>query len=419
MDNELISPPEEFVEQVRDALLHLYDLTYLQIHPLLAAIKSVGKSTTATCQSLRQSLLDAIGSLHPSPGVAAGSPAWRSYQILELRYIEGRDVDDVIDELALSRRQYYREHNRALQAVASLLWQRWQLADSVGPGGAVAASTPKGHVEDLARWEAEQLLSGERSLQIDPVEIIRGVRDLLRPLCTSRNVSLSINLAQRLPPLHGDRVALRQALLAVLTPVITRSGAGTVHVEVAHQSGEIVVRIHTGAPINLDECRGEIEECRPFVAALRGRCGVRSTVGRSEATEIWLSFPTLDRPMLLVVDNNQDFLTLVERYLEASHWDVTGVSDIDRAYAVAQQRRPQAILLDVILPGRDGWDLLMELKSTPSLDDIPVIVCSVLHKEEMATSLGATAYLAKPISQRQLLDTLKQFDLTKDVARHR
>jgi CheY-like chemotaxis protein len=103
-----------------------------------------------------------------------------------------------------------------------------------------------------------------------------------------------------------------------------------------------------------------------------------------------------------VVDNNVDFIRLVERFLASYPWEVIAASSVERAHAQARAHHPAAILLDVVIPDRDGWDLLLALKTTPETRDIPVIICSVLNEPEVATSLGATAYLHKPISQQQL-----------------
>jgi Amt family ammonium transporter len=79
---------------------------------------------------------------------------------------------------------------------------------------------------------------------------------------------------------------------------------------------------------------------------------------------------------------------------------------VDEAYALACHQHPGAILLDVVIPGRDGWELLLELKQLPSTRDIPVIICSVLDEPAVAIALGAAAYLQKPIDQDRLLAAL-------------
>jgi adenylate cyclase len=62
----------------------------------------------------------------------------------------------------------------------------------------------------------------------------------------------------------------------------------------------------------------------------------------------------------------------------------------------------------VMMPERDGWDLLQALRHNPATYDIPVIICSVLRQHELALALGAAAYLSKPISEHSLLQALAE-----------
>ncbi len=142
MIERVTSPtPGQFEELVRDALHHLYDMSYLQTHPLAQLVDSPsGTSSAFRGKLLLQALLNAIASLRPPRGTASDSHAWRTYRLLELRYIEGLRVSDALGQLALSKAQYTRDHALALKAVASLLNDRWRVAlPSIPPGD--------GHVE--------------------------------------------------------------------------------------------------------------------------------------------------------------------------------------------------------------------------------------------------------------------------------
>jgi ammonium transporter, Amt family len=99
----------------------------------------------------------------------------------------------------------------------------------------------------------------------------------------------------------------------------------------------------------------------------------------------------------------------VELYLTGGDWEIVSASSVEEATAHARRLHPNVILLDVIIPGRDGWDLLLDLRAHATTLDIPVIICSVLNEPSMATALGATAYLQKPISQGQLMAALEPF----------
>jgi predicted ATPase len=134
---------------VRDALRHLYDPVYLQTHPLTrrvrleddgGAARRGGAPTDGT--ALRDRLLEAIAALRPpgeeppaggerGPGVGG---AWRRYRLLVLRYAEAREIAAVCRALAVSRREYDREHQQGLEAVVSLLGARWTGATAGGEG---------------------------------------------------------------------------------------------------------------------------------------------------------------------------------------------------------------------------------------------------------------------------------------------
>ena len=69
---------------------------------------------------------------------------------------------------------------------------------------------------------------------------------------------------------------------------------------------------------------------------------------------------------------------------------------------------PSAIILDLMMPDRDGWDLLQFFLHQPATQATPIIVCSVLRQKELALSLGAAAFIEKPISEQHLIDILTQ-----------
>ena len=112
----------DLIQQVRDALAHLHDLPYLQTHPLAGRVAArPGAPAAAAGKLLRQHLLDAVEALRAPSGAAGGPHAWRGHRILVLRYVEALDVAAVQQQLALSSSEYYRDHRRALAAVASLV----------------------------------------------------------------------------------------------------------------------------------------------------------------------------------------------------------------------------------------------------------------------------------------------------------
>jgi CheY-like chemotaxis protein len=111
---------------------------------------------------------------------------------------------------------------------------------------------------------------------------------------------------------------------------------------------------------------------------------------------------------VLMIDDNIDVLHLVERFLAGTRFRFQGASNPERALAIANDYLPQIILIDVMLPGIDGWELLGRLREGLITRSIPIIVCTFLPQEELALSLGASEFLHKPFTRSALLSTLNQ-----------
>jgi CheY-like chemotaxis protein len=83
--------------------------------------------------------------------------------------------------------------------------------------------------------------------------------------------------------------------------------------------------------------------------------------------------------------------------------------------AAASRDAPDAIILDVLLPGIDGWEVLRRLKADPGLRDLPVVVVTVVDERNVAMSLGAVDYFLKPVKPEALLARLSQYTFTTKV----
>src|SRR5688500_9840490 len=105
MDEHPGELPDEFVELVRDSLLHLYEPSHLQTHSLLGAMVDSGSAAPSRGRRLYQALLDAIEGPRPAPGPGSQSRAWRAFRNPELRYIDGREAASVMNDVALSKNQ--------------------------------------------------------------------------------------------------------------------------------------------------------------------------------------------------------------------------------------------------------------------------------------------------------------------------
>jgi signal transduction histidine kinase/DNA-binding response OmpR family regulator len=110
----------------------------------------------------------------------------------------------------------------------------------------------------------------------------------------------------------------------------------------------------------------------------------------------------------LLVEDDPHSVDLLTLYLEGAGFQVEVARDGAAGLELARRLRPAAIVLDILLPRIDGWDVLMQAKADPDLRDIPVIVVSMLDERGKGFALGAADYLVKPVSRDALLGALRR-----------
>jgi CheY-like chemotaxis protein len=121
---------------------------------------------------------------------------------------------------------------------------------------------------------------------------------------------------------------------------------------------------------------------------------------------VWIEAPSLGRATVLVVDDNEDMARLYRVATARTRYRIVHTAQGHGLSELVQTTAPDVIVLDVMLPDIDGWRVLMHLRQDPATRDIPVIVCSVVREEELALSLGAASYLAKPVRPREFIRAL-------------
>jgi PAS domain S-box-containing protein len=115
---------------------------------------------------------------------------------------------------------------------------------------------------------------------------------------------------------------------------------------------------------------------------------------------------------VLVIDDDADARRLLRNALAADGFRVEEATDGTSGLDLARAVRPDAITLDVLMPGMDGWEVLRRIRADESLADVPVIMLSVLHEQQLAIALGATEYVTKPIDRTQLRSILRRHQAT-------
>lgn len=113
------------------------------------------------------------------------------------------------------------------------------------------------------------------------------------------------------------------------------------------------------------------------------------------------------RAPVLLVEDDRKTVFLYERYLAAAGIPVLAARSVADAEALLRERRPAAIVLDIVLEGESTWDFLGRLKRDPATCDIPVLVVTVTNREQKARALGADEFWLKPLDQDRLLRKLR------------
>ncbi len=111
---------------------------------------------------------------------------------------------------------------------------------------------------------------------------------------------------------------------------------------------------------------------------------------------------------VLVIDDDPSVHDLLRRMLSRDGFRVEGALDGAGGLARARSLRPEVVLLDVLMPGVDGWSVLTALKEDPELSDISVVMVTMLDDRSLGFSLGATDYLVKPVDPPRLLSVLRR-----------
>ena len=112
---------------------------------------------------------------------------------------------------------------------------------------------------------------------------------------------------------------------------------------------------------------------------------------------------------LLVVEDEPSNMIFISKTLALEGYQVHEARDVDEGLKALYQHKIDLIVLDLMLPGGDGWEIMSKLQNDPALSAIPVIVFTAAvdpANKERALSMGVASFLEKPMAVRQLKDTI-------------
>src|SRR6476620_2000395 len=299
---------------------------------------------------------------------------------------------------------------------------------------------------DLSKIEAGQMVLNRSEFAAR--ESLDYCLSLVRERALKQRILLSLEVDPGVGVLDADRLRFRQVLLNLLSNAVkfTPDG-GRVDVRASIRDQDLVVEVADTGPGVAAEDRQRIFDSFQQGARLPGqtegtglgltlskrilelhggRIWVESEAGKGSTFGFALpagsgepaltsvlqagldSGPPTEStlgpgPTVVVVEDDRRSFDLLRVYLEAAGVRVVGARDGEEGLDTVRRLSPAGVILDILLPGIDGWEVLAQLKADPRTAAIPVIVVSMLDERGRGSALGAAEYLVKPVGKDQLL----------------
>jgi GAF domain-containing protein/DNA-binding response OmpR family regulator len=297
---------------------------------------------------------------------------------------------------------------------------------------------------DLSKIEA-----GKMELQLEEFSVasmVEDIRAVIQPLAEKNGNRLEVDCEAATGTMHADLTKVRQVLFNLLSNACKFTERGTVSLKVEREEAgeegwftfsvrdtgigltpEQVARLFqefsqaeadtarkyggTGLGLALSRrlCRlmggditvtSELGRGSTFVARLPANLeGIRDIASEAPGTA----------GTVLVIDDEAVVRELMHRFLSKEDFRVLTAVTGEEGLRLAREQRPDAITLDVMMPGMDGWTVLSTLMASPDLVDIPVIMLTIVDDKKTGYALGASEYLTKPIDRERLLAVLRRY----------
>jgi GAF domain-containing protein/CheY-like chemotaxis protein len=310
-------------------------------------------------------------------------------------------------------------------------------------------------VLDLSKIEA-----GKMDLYLETFEVATLVHDIvavIQPLAAKNANRLEVHGAESVGTMHADLTKVRQALFNLLSNACKFTEQGAITLDVAREALDraewLVFRVSdTGIGMSPEQLAKLFEAftqadaattrkyggtglglalsrrlCRMMggdvVAASESGRGSTFTIRlpaivRDAAAEAAEETPTTAAPAervasgvgtVLVIDDEVAVRDLMQRFLGREGFRVVTAASGEEGLRRARELKPEAITLDVMMPGMDGWAVLSALKSDPATADIPVVMLTIVDDKNLGYALGAADYLTKPIDRERLTAVLGKY----------
>jgi CheY-like chemotaxis protein len=266
---------------------------------------------------------------------------------------------------------------------------------------------------------------------------------MVRERAARHRITINSSVEETIDPIESDELRLRQVLVNLLSNAVkfTPDG-GRVDVIAEPVGNELVITVRDNGPgIARDDWESTFESfqqgrrgppseegtglgltlCRKIMTLLGGRIWLESEVGMGSAFHVAMPLERTvaeasvgagedvdgSRSVVVIIDDDRATLELLTAYLVGTGVQVVRARDGVEGLEEIRRRRPVAVVLDIRLPGIDGWAVLDALRSDETTRDVPVIIVSILDEKSRGLALGAASYLTKPVSRDDLIEALR------------
>ena len=304
---------------------------------------------------------------------------------------------------------------------------------------------------DLSKIEAGKM---EFQLDIFPFDdILQSIQSVLGNMIEKKGQYLTASVPDDLPHIYADKTRFKQILYNLLSNAVkfTTEG-GSIAVTASYDDNQFLFEVEdTGVGIRKEDMENLFKEfvqidssysrqhegtglglalTKKLVQMHRGRIWAESEYGKGSKFSFALprilsqkpgeedaklkermerlNLQEPDRKTILVVEDNTQVAHLISLYLREAGYNVEIAFDGEEAIQKAISLKPFAITLDIILPKKDGWQVIQALKSHSASADIPVIILTVLDDYDLACAMDVLSYIVKPVDKEQLLKALKK-----------
>ncbi|MEL7434767.1 MAG: response regulator, partial [Chloroflexota bacterium] len=322
----------------------------------------------------------------------------RIYNLLHLHYVGGMTIQEVAQELGISVRQAYRDLKKGQDSVTSVLWFTFgqEQTDSATEDTIQATAQPQTHTMDtLSSVDSEITRIGGTIETISLASLIQRSLSALEPLSQQHNVTVK-NAVTDDARISTNLTIARQAMMTLLSQIIQQSPA---HISLNLKD----TAQHTTLVITHDSTQSNA----PVPNVVQQLATQLGWIVTTTSDEITLQFHQPETTVLLI-DDNIGLVDLMKRYLSDQSYRVLTTHTGIEGLQIAQAVQPDVIIMDIMMPEMDGWEVLQRLRTFNTTCHIPVVVCSVINDPQLARSLGASKFVAKPIDKEKLLQSLSE-----------